>query len=111
MLLMLSIAAGAGLFWLRTVTKLKKGIVNSSFISNRLGIASGLVLAVIILAIAIPEHVTTHYYKMIDKTDFESFTWIKNNIAPDSKITLLDPWKATACTAITQKYSIHRIFE
>jgi len=46
---------------------------------------------------------------MIDKIDYETFVWIKNNISEDYKKAILDPWKATAFTAITGKYVYTRI--
>ena len=46
---------------------------------------------------------------MIDETDYEAFVWIKNNIDTGHQKAVLDPWKATAFTAITEKYVYTRI--
>jgi len=52
---------------------------------------------------SLPNHHDTFYYHMIDKEDHEAFVWIKDNIDTDYKKAILDPWKATAFTAITEK--------
>jgi len=46
---------------------------------------------------------------MIDEEDYEAFIWIKENITEDYKKAILDPWKATAFSAVTQKYVHTRI--
>jgi len=40
---------------------------------------------------------------MIDDTDFQAFTWIKDNLGSGYQVTALDPWKSTAFKAITGK--------
>ena len=37
---------------------------------------------------------------MIDKEDYQAFVWIKENVDKSYKKAILDPWKATAFTAI-----------
>ncbi len=57
----------------------------------------------------IPAHIDTPYYHMIDEEDYQAFVWIKDNINEDYNKAILDPWKATAFTAITGKNVYTRI--
>jgi hypothetical protein len=47
---------------------------------------------------------------MIDDEDYRAFVWIGNNMGPEYATTLVDPWKATAFTALTGKNVLHRIW-
>ena len=40
---------------------------------------------------------------MITEQDYEAFVWVKENIGEGYEKAILDPWKATAFTAITGK--------
>ncbi|KKK96462.1 hypothetical protein LCGC14_2662550, partial [marine sediment metagenome] len=42
----------------------------------------------------------------IDREDYQAFVWIKENVNEDYGKAIVDPWKATAFTAITGK-NIH----
>jgi len=97
MLLMASIVAGAGLMWIK---KLKP---------PPLGYTLCLVLVALTLALCIPARQSTSYYHMIDNQDYEAFVWIKDNVSEDYKKAILDPWKATAFTAISEKNVYTRI--
>ncbi len=111
MILMLSIITGAGLFWVRTIGLPRKHTGNHGpFLSRNLGNILCLILIVIILAISIPNRLNASYYHMIDKEDYRAFTWIGEHLNEDYQLAILDPWKATAFTAITQKYVYRRIF-
>lgn len=110
-MLVMSIVAGAGLMTLRKLEipwlanlKSKKPLVMQT---------AGTLLCLIFLgatlAIAVPDRQATLYYYMIDKTDYEAFVWIKNNVDTSNQKAILDPWKATAFTAITEKYVHTRI--
>jgi len=46
---------------------------------------------------------------MIDEQDYEAFVWIKENLSGDYEKAILDPWKATAFTAIAGKKVYGRI--
>jgi len=48
---------------------------------------------------------------MIDGQDYEVFVWIRDNVAEKYDRAILDPWKATAFTAITRKHVYTRIHE
>ena len=41
---------------------------------------------------------------MIDKEDYQSFVWVRDNVGGNYDRAILDPWKAAAFTAITEKY-------
>lgn len=112
MLLMLGIIAGAGLLWVRTIKFPGKSTgEHRSFLSKNLGNILCLVLIGITLAVSIPSRLNTHYYHMIDHEDYQAFAWIRDNIGEDYDVALVDPWKATAFTAITQKNVRRAIFQ
>lgn len=110
-LLMMSIAAGAGLKALRklelpgtTSIGLRK-----NFITQLTGILLCLIFIAASLTIAIPDRQDTPYYHMIGTADYEAFVWIRDNVDASYEKAILDPWKATAFTAITQKHVYTRI--
>jgi len=111
MMVMMSIVAGAGLMALRklelpgiTGLRLKKPLITQG-----VGILLCLIFIGATLAIAIPDRQATPYYYMIDKTDYEAFVWIRDNVDASYEKAILDPWKATAFTAITEKHVYTRI--
>lgn len=111
MMLLLSIVAGAGLMGvknLRLPARLTAWL-RVPLITKNLGIILCLALIGLTLAISIPERQDTPYYHMIDKQDYEAFVWIKDNVSDDYDKAILDPWKATAFTAVTEKYVYTRI--
>ena len=111
MLLILSILAGAGLMWLRRL-KLPTNILSmhrTSFFRN-VAMVSCMLLIVVMLSIAVPTRVNASFYHMIDDEDYTAFTWIRNNISVDYSAAVIDPWKATAFSALTGKKVIHRIW-
>ena len=61
------------------------------------------------LATCIPLHHNIPYYHMIDEEDYQAFVWIRDNVSEDYERAILDPWKATAFTAITMKNVYTRI--
>jgi len=106
-MLMLSIIAGAGLMGVRTIRLPIKFITGSkAFLSRNVGNILCLVLVGVTLTMCIPDRQDTPYYHMIDVQDYEAFAWIKDNVDESYEKAVLDPWKATAFTAITQK-NIH----
>lgn len=111
MMLMLGTVAGAGLMALR---KLELPWV-ASVESGRpivIKVASILLCLIVIgvtLATAIPNRQNTRYYHMIDETDYEAFVWIRDNIGDGYEKAILDPWKGTPFTAITEKYVYTKI--
>jgi len=110
MMLMLGIVAGAGLMAVRRIGLPSKPIGGSkSFLARNVGNILSLVLIVLALAIGIPDRQDTPYYHMIDSEDYQAFVWIRDNVSENYEKAILDPWKATAFTAITQKNVYTRI--
>ncbi len=112
MMLMLGIIAGAGLAGVRTIRLPSKLISGpKSFLAGNMGNILCLVLIGVTLAIYIPDRQDIPYYHMIDGQDYEAFTWVRDNVNENYEKAILDPWKATAFTAITQKTIYTRIHE
>ena len=108
-MLMVSIVAGVGLAEIRRI-RLPSNIMGAkSFLSRNTGNILCLVLIGITLITVIPDRHNTPYYHMIDREDYEAFVWIKQNVTEGYEKAILDPWKATAFTAITGKYIYTRI--
>jgi len=113
MMLMMSIVAGAGLMGIRRLRipeKISRRL-RVPLITQNVGLILCLVLIGFTLSIAIPSRQATGYYHMIDKADYEAFVWIRDNVGEDYEKAILDPWKATAFTAITEKYVHTRIHQ
>ena len=107
MMLMMSIVAGAGLSGVRNL-KLPAS-VKIPFITQNVGNILALIIVVVTLVIAIPTRQDIPYYHMIDKKDYEAFTWIKDNVEESRQKAILDPWKATAFAAIAEREVYSRI--
>ncbi len=111
MMLMVSIVAGAGLAGvknLRLPARLSAWL-KVPLITQNVGRFLCLALVGITLAISIPDRLDTPYYHMIDREDYQAFVWIKDNVNEGYEKAILDPWKATAFTAITDKKIYTRI--
>lgn len=69
-----------------------------------------IVIVCLILITTVPTHVETSYYKMIDEQDYETFTWIRENIDNyrdenhTYMIAAIHPSKASPFSAITGLY-------
>lgn len=109
MMLMLSIVAGAGLAWLKSLRIPMGKWPGLSLVTKHGGEVACLVFVAITLVIAIPARQAIPYYHMIDKEDYKTFVWIKENVGDEYGKAILDPWKATAFTAITGKQVFSRI--
>jgi len=110
MMLMLGIIAGAGLMGVRTIGLPSKLTVwLRPFLSRNVGNILCLVLIGVTLAVCIPDRQGTPYYHMIDEEDYQAFVFIRDNVNDNYEKAILDPWKATAFTAITQKTIYTRI--
>lgn len=113
MMLLMGVVAGAGL---ATVNNLRLPVglaarLRAPLITENVGNILCIALIGLTLATGIPERQTTPYYHMIDPEDYEAFVWIKGNVDSRYAKALLDPWKATAFAAITEKYVYTRIGE
>ncbi len=105
MMLMMSIVAGAGLNWVKNIRLPVKVAVRLRvpLVTKNIGNILCLVLVGLTLAIAIPARQNIPYYHMIDEEDYQAFVWVKENIDSSYEKAILDPWKGTAFTAITEK--------
>jgi hypothetical protein len=114
MMLMMSVVAGAGLNGIRKLKipeKISRQLRVPSLVTQNMGAILCFVLVGIVLAQAIPSHQRIPYYHMIDGQDYEVFVWIRDNVAEKYDRAILDPWKATAFTAVTRKHVYTRIHE
>ncbi len=113
MMLMLSIMAGAGLMGVKNLRLPEKiGVrLRAPLITQNVGYLLCLALIGLTLAMCIPDRQATPYYHMIDSEDYQAFVWIKENMGGEYEKAILDPWKATAFTAITEKNIYTRIHE
>ena len=112
MMLMVSIIAGAGLAGVKNLslpTKLTALLRVPPIITQNVGKFLCLVLIGATLAVGIPDRQDTVYYHMIDDKDYEAFVWIEENVDKEYKKAILDPWKATAFSAITGRNIYARI--
>jgi len=105
-MLMMGIVAGAGLMALRKLElPWAPGTrINKPPIIRAIGILLCLATIGVTLYIAIPDRLNENYYHMIDGEDYEAFVWIKDNVDASHQKAILDPWKATPFTALTEKY-------
>ncbi|MFC2003652.1 hypothetical protein ACFLV4_06920 [Chloroflexota bacterium] len=113
MMLMLSIVTGAGLAWVQNI-RLPLGLMarlKALPNTRNVGYVISLILIGLTLYVAIPVRQNTPYYRMIDGEDYEAFMWIKENVDSSYSKAILDPWKATSLTAITEKNVYSRISE
>lgn len=111
MMLIAGIVAGAGLMAVKGL-KLPGRFdswLSIPAITQNVGRFLCLATAIIILVFTVPQRLNTPYYHMIDEADYQAFIWIKDNTDKSSHKAILDPWKATAFTAITGKPAYTRI--
>jgi len=111
MVLLMSIVAGAGLMAVKNF-KLPQRLsvwLRAPLITQNLGKFLCIVLIGLTLATCIPDRQDIPYYHMIDSQDYEAFMWIKDNVNESYEKAILDPWKATAFAATTEKYVYTRI--
>lgn len=106
-LLMLSIVAGAGLMMIKNLELPSK--LDIPRFTKKMGYILCLALIVAILVMSIPARQRIPYYHMIDRQDYNAFIWIRDNVDEDYQTAILDPWKATAFVAVTEKYVYTRI--
>jgi hypothetical protein len=110
-MLVMSVIAGAGLMLVRKIRLPERFNIwpRLSWVTKNIGTILALVLIGVTLYIAIPARQQTGYYHMINEEDYQAFVWIKENVDDCYEKAILDPWKATAFTAITGKNVLTRI--
>ena len=111
MMLVMSIVAGAALKGIRSfiLPVNFSAWLRAPLIIKNIGNILCLALISLTLVFSIPQRQSTRYYHMIDQEDYQAFIWIKDNLSNNYDKAILDPWKATAFTTITQKKSFTRI--
>jgi hypothetical protein len=110
-MLMMSIVAGAGLMAVKSL-RLPAGLgarLKIPIVTGNIGNILCLALIGLTLAMVIPARQNTPYYHMINGEDYEAFVWIRQNVDSSYEKAVLDPWKATAFTAITGRHVYTRI--
>ena len=113
MMLLMSIVAGAGLMGVRRLhLPIKVGAwLKIPFLTKNAGNILCLALIALTLFMVIPVRQNTPFYHMIDKADYEAFICIKDNVPESYDRAVLDPWKATAFAAVSEKDVYTRIHE
>ena len=104
--LLMGVLGGAGLREIGTLRLPGKIVARLRFpvLTKYLGTGLCIIIIGFTLAIAIPARLNESYYHTIDQTDYDAFVWIRDNIGEEYGRAIVDPWKATAFTAITGKH-------
>lgn len=121
--LMVALIAGYGLSEIRRLIKNNsEKIVPKHYrkISKHLGIIVPAVVCIILVTTAVPAHLDIGYYQMINEEEYETFTWIRDNIDEYRDETHLydkaavNPFYASPFSAVTGLYiassSMHPIY-
>jgi hypothetical protein len=107
LMLMMGIVGGYGLWKIRSIRLPER--LKPAFLSRNLGGFLCLLLLIPTLFFSLRTHLDTLYYHTIQEHDYEAFVWIEENIGDEYDKAIVDPWKATAFTAITGKKVYSRI--
>jgi hypothetical protein len=99
LMLVMGIVGGYGLWRIRSIKLPEK--LKPTFISKNLGSFLCLLLLIPTIFLSVRSHLDTYYYQMIDEQDYEIFTWIDENVGEEYDKAVLDPWRASAFTALT----------
>ena len=107
--------AGVGL------SELRKSIVNIAkkeslkrykLLLKNIKFIPATIVCVLLLTTSIPAHLNIPYYQMIDEKDYETFTWIRDNIDDYRDVNhsfdkgAIDPFKASPFSSITGLYIV-----
>jgi hypothetical protein len=111
MMLVLGIVAGYALMRIRTLhlPEVIARRVKPAWLTRHAGKILCLALIAATLVTCIPLRLNIPYYHMIDKEDYQAFLWIRENVGDEYSKAVLNPWKATAFTAVTVKQVYTRI--
>lgn len=101
LMLVMGIIGGYGLWKIRSIRLPER--LKPAFLSRNLGGFLCLILLIPTLFFSIRTHLDARYYHTIFEYDYEAFVWIEENIGDEYDKAIVDPWKATAFTAITGK--------
>lgn len=67
------------------------------------GVVAAVALTAVFASSGTAGHLREPYYHLIQPTDWERFTWIRDNVGPEYEVFLGDPWQAPVLTALTGK--------
>jgi hypothetical protein len=101
LMLMMGIVGGYGLWRIRGIRLPER--LKPAFLSRNLGGFLCLILLIPTLFFSLRTHLDAVYYHTIQEQDYEAFVWIEENVGDEYDKAIVDPWKATAFTAITGK--------
>jgi hypothetical protein len=113
--LMVALIAGYGLSELgRLVYDNRERLISKRYerISNHSKIIISVAVCVILVIVAVPVHLDIQYYQMINEKEYETFTWIHDNIDSyrDENHTYdkaaVDPFAASPFSAVTELYIV-----
>jgi hypothetical protein len=107
LMLMMGIIGGYGLWKIRSIRLPER--FKPAFITRNLGVFLCLILLIPTLYFSIRTHLDTQYYHTIQEWDYEAFVWIEENIGDEYDKALVDPWQASAFTAISGKKVYSRV--
>ena len=108
--LLVTLLAGFGLAELRRTLTTHDRLTHLKQRLKHIDTIIPITLCIAILLIALPAHLSTPYYQMITEQDYQTFTWIHDNIQDyrDANHTYqkaaVDPFKASPFSAITGLY-------
>jgi hypothetical protein len=101
LMLIMGVVGGYGLRKIRSIRLPEK--LKPAFLFRNPGSFLCLILLIPTVFFSVRSHLDTQYYHTIQEHDYEAFVWIEENVGDEYEKAILDPWKATAFTAITGK--------
>jgi hypothetical protein len=116
--LLVSLVGAIGLSEIRkTIKELIKKINTKKirFLPKKFEIYISIILSIIIIITVVPAHTNILYYKMITEEEYNSYTWIKENIDIYRNETYLydraaiNPYKASPFSGLTGLYIVSSI--
>jgi len=121
--LMVALIAGFGMSELRRLLiENREKIIPKKYklVSKNIGFIVPTIVCILLVTTAVPAHLDIPYYQMIDEQDYETFTWIRDNIDnyrdknhPYDRAAV-DPFKASPFSTVTGLYivssSMHPIY-
>lgn len=101
LMLMMGIIGGYGLWKIRSIRLPER--LKPAFLSRNMGSFICLILLIPTIFFSLRTHLDTIYYHTIQEHDYEAFVWIEENVGDEYDKAIVDPWKATAFTAVSGK--------
>jgi hypothetical protein len=109
-LLMMGIVGGAGLMAIKNLRLPERiNTIHIPELLRNIGYPLCLMVILVTLSITIPARQEAYYYHMIDEADYVAFNWIQKNVPVKYTKAVLDPWKATAFSALTGKNTFTKL--